>query len=775
MKYLILIVTFFITGVISVKAQVKGIILDNQNQPLEYANVVLLTTDSLFVDGAISNANGFFSVSPKGSNAKNYFLSISFSGYEQQTILLNNLPGSIDLGNIVMQSATLNEVIVTTSRSISKTDRQLIFPTKQIVKSSTSGYDMLNKLMLPGLKVDIVNKSIAKMGGGNVQIYINDKKATQADVITMRPDEVIRVEYIDAPGVQYANDNVEAVVHFIVRRRISGVVAGINTTNAITTGNGNNVVFLKYNHNQSELGINYSNNYGVVDKRYINQTDVYTLADNTEHIVDRKGLNTHLKYVQHRMQLTYNLSVPKKYVFEANFRGVFYDSPNRGHQQRISETGKPIYFSITEPTEKYHSPVIDLFYRVNLPNKQVFTANLVGTMIDTKYGYSYKTFSDESFSTPINEYGYQTIGEKYSLIGEIRYNKQFDAFSFITGIDHLEGYTRNQYTGIDNILNKMNNATTYLYSQLQGALGKVNYIAGAGISYQTYKQGEGNYKYWLFRPSLTLSYMPFKGANIRNRFYIKPRIPSLSSLSDVRQQANDIEFRLGNPNLKPYWDATNMLIFSYQYKRLYIENTFGYTYSHKPIMEEIVRKTDNAGKTFFEFGFDNQKSSNQLWNYLAGQYYVIPDKLAIQGGISFQTYKSNGNNYAQTHNHIWGILQADLMLDKWNIGANWNSREKSLSGETISFGQKYSNLYVNYQLKNITLGANWSYILMKNGHTSGEKTISRFVNKKLNVFVPDWANMISVSFSWNLNKGRKYQSQRKTINNSDTDSGIFKY
>lgn len=227
MKYLILIVTFFITGVISVKAQVKGIILDNQNQPLEYANVVLLTTDSLFVDGAISNANGFFSVSPKGSNAKNYFLSISFSGYEQQTILLNNLPGSIDLGNIVMQSATLNEVIVTTSRSISKTDRQLIFPTKQIVKSSTSGYDMLNKLMLPGLKVDIVNKSIAKMGGGNVQIYINDKKATQADVITMRPDEVIRVEYIDAPGVQYANDNVEAVVHFIVRRRISGVVAAL--------------------------------------------------------------------------------------------------------------------------------------------------------------------------------------------------------------------------------------------------------------------------------------------------------------------------------------------------------------------------------------------------------------------------------------------------------------------------------------------------------------------------------------------------------------------
>ncbi len=761
---------------VRIQAQtITGKVIDTKNQPIEFANIVLHTSDSAFVSGASTNKEGVFELIPKNKLSGDYKLTVSSVGYESSVLVLKNLSGKTDVGNIILNNTQLQEVTITAARSVAKTDRQLIYPTENIVKKSTSGYDVLNKLMLPSLKVDLINKSISKMNGGNVPIYINDKKATKADVISLRPDEIVRIEYIDAPGVQYAEENAEAVVHFIVKRRESGFVTGINTTNAVTTGNGNNLYYFKYNHKLSEFGINYSMDYGIVDKRYINQTDTYMLPDATSHIISREGINTHLKYLQHRLQLTYNLTVPQKYVFETNLHGIFYDSPDRGHRQHVSETGKPDYYSLTEPTEKYHSPILDLFYKRYLPKKQIINANILGTYINTEYGYNYKTYSDNNFSNVINNYGYSTLGKKYSAIGEIRYSRQLEKFTLLSGLQHANGYTENRYTGNQNIDNKIHNTSTYFYSQINGKWAKLNYVMGAGLSYQTYQQENNHYNYWLFRPSLTLSYAPFSGASLRYRFYVTPRIPSLSSLGDIRQQANDMEIRLGNPDLRPYWDMTNTIMFSYQNKCYYFENTLGCTYSEKPIMEEIYRTTDNLGNTLFEFGYDNQKSRVQVWDYLAGQYYIIPDKLTLQGGISYQTFRSNGNNYNHTYHRLWGVIQADLMLGNWNMGVKWNSTESSLMGETISYGSDYSDVYLNYQFKNMSFGIDWSYIFKKNGNTSGDITKNVNVKKELNVFVPDWGNMISLSFSWNLSRGRKYQGLNKNINNSDNDSGIFKF
>lgn len=776
MKQSFLIVILAFLSICSLSAQtITGKVVDEKNKQIENANIVLRTMDSTFVAGALTNKDGIFQLQVKEKSTEKYKLIVSSVGYQTYIIELNNLLDKTDVGSIMMQNVQLDEVIVTARHSITKTDRQLIYPTRNIIKKSTNGYDVLNKLMLPSLKVDVINKNISKMNGGNVPIYINDRKADKSDVISLRPDEIIRVEYIDAPGVQYADDDAEAVVHFIVKRRETGFVTGINTTNAITSGNGNNLYFYKYNHKLSEFGVNYSMNYGVVNDRYINQTDTYSMPDATSHIISRKGLSTHLQYVQHQLQLTYNLSVPQKYVFETNVRGIFYDSPDRGHRQYVSETGKSDYYSLTEPTEKYHSPILDVFYKRYLPKKQIISTNIVGTYINTEYGYNYKMYSDDKFSNNIKNYGYNTKGEKYSVIGEVRYSIQLENMSFLSGLKHFNAYTQNRYLGTQNIDNRIHNTSTYFYSQINGQWAKLNYIMGAGLSYQTYQQKEDNYTYWLLRPSLTLSYVPFSGANLRYRFYVTPQIPPISSMSNIKQQANDLEFRLGNPNLKPYWDMTNTIKFSYQQKRYYIENTLGYTYSEKPIMEEINRTTDYSGNTLFSFGYDNQKSRSQIWNYLSGRYFVIPNKFVVLGGVSYQIYNSNGNNYTHNHKRIGGLLQAELLLGNWSIGGKWNSQESSLSGETVSYGSDYSDLYVNYQYKNMTFGIDWSYIFKKTGSTNSEITKNMYVTKELNLFVPDWGNLVSLSFSWNLSKGRKYQSQSKNINNSDNESGIFKF
>ena len=67
-------------------------------------------------------------------------------------------------------------------------------------------------------------------------LRINDIKANQQDITALRPDEVVRVEYIDNPGVRYSDGSIDAVINFVVKRRYAGYVGGLGTMQAFTTG-----------------------------------------------------------------------------------------------------------------------------------------------------------------------------------------------------------------------------------------------------------------------------------------------------------------------------------------------------------------------------------------------------------------------------------------------------------------------------------------------------------------------------------------------------------
>uniref|UniRef100_UPI0026253A90 carboxypeptidase regulatory-like domain-containing protein n=1 Tax=uncultured Bacteroides sp. TaxID=162156 RepID=UPI0026253A90 len=85
---------------VGVSAQtVSGKLIDENSQPLPYANVVLLSLpDSAFVSGATSDDKGNFVL--KDLSARSYLLQVSYIGYQPQSILLENLDRKINLGDI---------------------------------------------------------------------------------------------------------------------------------------------------------------------------------------------------------------------------------------------------------------------------------------------------------------------------------------------------------------------------------------------------------------------------------------------------------------------------------------------------------------------------------------------------------------------------------------------------------------------------------------------------------------------------------------------------
>ena len=99
-------------------------------------------------------------------------------------------------------SVQLEEVVIKGARVVNRTDGKLIFPSEEMTKSATSGYNLLKMLPLPNVKADDINESITAANSliGAVQVRINGVGASTADIQSLQPREVEKVEVSDRPG-----------------------------------------------------------------------------------------------------------------------------------------------------------------------------------------------------------------------------------------------------------------------------------------------------------------------------------------------------------------------------------------------------------------------------------------------------------------------------------------------------------------------------------------------------------------------------------------------
>lgn len=82
-------------------------------------------------------------------------------------------------------------------------------------KAASNGVSLLRNLQLSRILINPIDNSITIPGGDNVQLRINGVEVTQAEIIAIRPTDVIRIEYIDNPGARYGNAG--AVLNYIVK------------------------------------------------------------------------------------------------------------------------------------------------------------------------------------------------------------------------------------------------------------------------------------------------------------------------------------------------------------------------------------------------------------------------------------------------------------------------------------------------------------------------------------------------------------------------------
>lgn len=766
MKTYITLFTLLLCCVSIHAVDIKGRLIDSKTkEPVEFATTVLLKSDSTYVSGAQSDSLGVFDIGGQFIK-QDYLLRATFLGYKTTYVQLKNLAASVDLGDIELSedSKLLGEVTVTGNRIINKVDRQIIMPDSMQIKSSTNAFELLEHMSLARLNIDPVNRTI-KVANEEVQLRINGVRATIEEVIALRPQDILRVEYFEDPGVRFGDENVGAVVDIIVDRSAqTGGYVAVDGRNAPFVGFGDDNLTFKINNKASEFGLNYNASYRSYDDMWINQTQTFNFPNNPV-VRDEQGIKQPFQYQYHRLNLSYNLTVPDKRVFNIILKNQIFDKKN--------DAASNIFYSNslrqthTQSNAKFNEymPVLDIFYKQELKSKQSIALNVVGTYINSS---SENKFVEREGDVLIFDILNEVDGRKYSLISEIVYSKEFDKTSISGGAKHTQGYADNSYSGNNTIKTNMKNAESYVFAQVQGKIaGKLGYTLGVGGSRMWFQEGTNDITFYTVRPSLQFNYPVNDNLNLKYNLRAFTRTPSLGQLSNVEQQIDTYQINRGNPSLEPGNVYRNTFSISYN-KGIFSANTdLEYWYFHRPLADSHFIEGDKV-ITMRE----NQRALN---------YYAVNSDLTLKiikdiwsVNAWFRYVKENFKNNTGTNNYdmIFGGFRSNLQYKNYSLVVGAESRYKELWGQTIYYGEDWNYVEAGYKHKEAKLSLGMSYPF-KDYWSSGSRNISAVMPSESWSYIGGNGRMLYVRFAWNMSFGRKHKAAEKSLENADTDKGTL--
>ena len=735
---------------------------DNDTSPLIGATVVLSDDSGKQVMGVTTDTDGRFEL--KEVTTGNYTLQCSYVGYDTFIMVLKQLERNTDLGEIRLKPASemLDEVVVEGERVVQKIDRQLVMPTSAQKKAATNGVSLLQHLQIPGLSVNAIEKNISTNYGESVQLRINGVEVTQAEVIAIRPEDVVRVEVHEQPGLRYGG--AAAVVDYIVRRRESGGNVSADFTNGISPlGFGNYQLSGKYHQGKSSFTALAQWSRRDLEWNRENE-EMFYYPDKV--ITNRETVSApnRIKYDYITTSLNYNYTNGEKSMLNIAFRNNRQDIPY-GFTDRntiLHQEDKEYEVKDREQSET-HIPSLDAYYQLNLKNDQHLYFDVVGTYLKSNNQRTYSM--TEAGRTPVEIHS-KTEGDKYSIIGEAIYETPLWGGKFSTGMKHNQATMDNVYDGDERTKVSMNTAETSFFTEYQRKMGKLNYTLGVGALRTSYKQGDGSQEKYFFRPALNLSYQLGK-VFLRYNASLSGYAPSLSALSDVQQQMDAYQVRRGNPNLKSVTYFTNRLSASYRNKWMSLDLSARYSYDDKPIMEETLYEGGMFIRTYA-----NQKALHRLMCQTSIQIRPFKEYLSVNLNPFFNRYINQGNTYLHTHSN-WGFRGSIVgMYKQWVFMADMSTSYHDLEGETITKGEAIHSIALGYNK------GQWAVQMMTmnpftNDYHQGRENLSKLAPNKQLAFSKDFTRMVMLNVSFNLSFGKQKRIESQRIKNSDTDAGIL--
>ena len=661
-------------------------------------------------------------------------------------------------------SVQLQEVVVRGARVVNRIDGKLLVPSEEMTKSATSGYSLLKMLPLPNVKVDDISESITAANSlvGAVQVRINDVEASSADIQSLQPREVEKVELIDRPGVRYG-EGVGIVINIITRKVTAGYVIGASGTLVPKADMVKGNAYTKINSGKSELSLNYSGYYlhsngmnSVEQADYLMEDNTYNkVARNTDGIINRNA--------SHEIQARYSMINAEGTAFLTTISTSIDNNPRNYQKTNVAYSDGRNATEVINNSEKTVSPLLDLYFKTNIGKNQSLIANATGAYTHTDYGY---LFTSDKIS-----FGYNTLGKKWSLNSEAIYENRMKPFTLSAGLRYAQKYIDNDYSGDAVFVSQIHASNVYAFSQIQGSLWKIGYMVGLGLSREYYRQGETTYdRVWL-RPKLNLSMPLSKSLRLNYTLTSSPASSKLQNMSGMSIVTNEMEYSVGNPDLIMERRDDHTLTLSYQSPRLYSQLMTFYRHNDHPAMQHVNRTEDGRfAKTFLK---GRRIDMLMLQSYT--NYDIIPQHLNAYLSAEMLTIWNEGQDYSHRLTSFNFNVGLTAWLGNWTIMATMDNGFHFMENEYESRNIFSDYISVSYKLKNLTASLFCQNLFKSNGKIEEVENHNRLAHKLFVARNRDTSNAIGIKLAWTLSKGRKFKGiERDTDSLKDTETGVAK-
>ena len=750
--------------------KVNGTVINRTDNSKLIGVNVTLSNDSGQIAGTTTDNNGKFTLN---ADTGNYILELSYIGYETIRMALT-VNDNTHIGTIQMQEGAteLGEVVVESQAVIQKVDRQILLPSKEQMQASSDGVSLLQNLQIPRIVISPIDNSVKTLSDESVQLRINGIEASTADVKAINPKDIIRVEYHDQPGVRY--NGAAAVVDYIVKHRDTGGSLMLAGTNGLTLpGIGNYYLAGKVHFGKSSLqAVATYAPYDIYWTRTNNETYHFSTGKIENNEV---GEPTRYKTYPVNVSLNYNWTNGDKNMLNIRLRDNMSYTPY-GPSDRDSRLYQPTdSFEIHDHDKSSsQSPSLDIYYQHNLPHKQHLYFDVVGTYINTHSDRRFlQTPLFGSVATDTTDVLSRVRGDKWSLIGEAIYEKEWENIMLTVGARHNQQWVKNTYLGSTEATVNMTTGETYAFAEMRHRVDKFSYVVGIGAMHTLIEQGGQKQSTWIARPQLTMSYDFGKGWFWKYKGYVSGYQPSLSQLSDITQQIDKFQMRRGNPNLKSVMYVSNEMELSWQSKHVNLNLWANYSYDHMPIMEETFEEIID-GSAYAIRTYDNQRGYHKLNVSPRLQVKLLDNRLMFNVSPFVKYMVSQGNIY--NHEHInYGVRGGIFYLLKgWRFFADVVTAQHNLWGETLTIGELTHDIGINYNAEHYGFGIMMVNPFSPHGSTSLTQDLSALAPTANTAVMHNYRQVLMLNFNINLDFGTRASTREKQrINNEDKESGIL--
>ena len=630
----------------------KGTIIDEQGQPVAYANIALLSPqDSTLITGGVSNESGLFVIP---CEQKPVLARISFVGYKTIYKQCNTK----EIGTIRMQPETLTLKGVTV-----KGQRLLYTATDNGLKVTVQGtpLEQFGSVtdMLTHLPLMMSNGEIA--GHGKPEVYINNKKVRNEDELNrLRADEILSAEIITNPGVEYGAE-VTSVIRLKTIRKTgegwSGNFSAVYSQGKEYYANGNAALNYRTRNGMDFFARGFLTSNNLV----VNATANDQLQASSKW--DFKKETTFLnRYNYYFADLGWNWEISEKHSLGLTYTANNYITDATGSQETDEEVWRDSHFHEAETNKTVTSLKPRMEHAVN--------AYYIGEIGKWKLDFSADYYGGHSES----EMEGGTVGEKgvcsktltkNNLLAEKLVVTAPIPTGFLTfgeevsGVDRKSDFTQSGFSA-DNSVHQQ--ALTWsLFANY--ALQMKKFSLNAGLRWQNEhndyetngrKDAEQSPDYHVLIPRLSLTYRTKQWTHTFS-YQCTRNNPPYSILSTAIHYRSKYEYSTGNAYLQP--QTTHSLSWTSQWKWLYIQPYYKYMHNVVTSFQTAYDDVNHPGVVIMDY-----RNIPKMQDY--GIILNITPKIGIwQMDYTARFFYNNIDYEAMGITHTWNGMISEFTLD----------------------------------------------------------------------------------------------------------------